>query len=72
LARRKISDERFHILHRAGWSIGDTACIDADGMYWLVYSTQGGSAIRVEARDRGAAWKKACREAKALGLIEAL
>jgi hypothetical protein len=68
----KLADELFSLLHRAGWSIGDTAFSDAEGMYWLVYGTQGGYEIRAEDADRGEAWKKACREAEALGLIEAL
>jgi hypothetical protein len=68
---RKSADELFSLLHRAGWSIGDTAFEDFEGVYWLVYGTQGGYEIRVEDADRGEAWKKACREAEALGLIDA-
>jgi hypothetical protein len=69
---RKLADELFSLLHRAGWSIGDTVFSNAGGMYWLVYGTQGGYEIRSEDADRGEAWKKACRQAEALGLIEPL
>jgi hypothetical protein len=72
MVSRKLSDELFTLLHRAGWSIGDTAFSDADGVYWLLYGTQGGYEIRVEDRVRGEAWKKACREAQDLGLIRPL
>jgi hypothetical protein len=68
----KIADEHFILLHRAGWSIGDTAFTDGEGTYWLVYGTQGGYEIHIKDRDRGEAWNRACREAEALGLIEPL
>ena len=68
----KLTDELFDLLHKAGWSIGDTAFRDAEGVYWLVYGTQGGYEIRAEDADRGEAWKLACRQAEALGLIEPL
>ena len=66
----KLTDELFSLLHKAGWSMGDTAFSDAEGVYWLVYGTQGGYRIRAEDADRGEAWKKVCRQAEALGLIE--
>jgi hypothetical protein len=68
----KLTDELFSLLHRAGWSIGDTAFTEAGSMTWLVYGTQGRYEIRAEDVDRGEAWKKACRQAEALGLIGAL
>ena len=68
----KISDELFNLLPRAGWSIGDTAFTEDQGKTWLVYGTQGGYEIRAEDSDRGEAWKQACRQAEALGLIEPL
>jgi hypothetical protein len=53
----KISDELFNLLHRAGWSIGDTAFTEAQGKTWLIYGTQGGYEIRAEDSDRGEAWE---------------
>jgi hypothetical protein len=72
MVSRKLSDELFSLLHRAEWSIGDTSFSDAGGVYWLVYGTQGGYKILAEDADRGEAWKKACRQATELGLIQPL
>jgi len=51
----KISDELFNLLHRQGWSIGDTAFTEDQGKTWLIYGTQGGCEIRAEDSDRGEA-----------------
>jgi hypothetical protein len=64
------SDELFRVLHRAGWSIGDTAFAGPWGMTWLVYGTQGGYELRAEAASRTEAWEEACRQAVDLGLID--
>jgi hypothetical protein len=66
------SDELFRLLHRAGWSIGDTAFAGPGGLTWLVYGTQGGYELRVEAARRTEAWEEACRQAESLGLIDPL
>jgi hypothetical protein len=33
------SDDSHGLLHRAAWSIGDTAFRDADGLVWVVTAT---------------------------------
>jgi len=66
------SDELFLRLHRAGWSIGDTAFGGQEGLTWLVYGTQGGNELRAENAERTEAWTQACRQARELGLIDPL
>jgi hypothetical protein len=44
------TDRLFLILHRAGWSIGDTAFVGKKGISWLVYSTKGDHSIRAEGK----------------------
>ncbi len=46
----KKTDKLFLILHRAGWSIGDTAFAGKEGISWLVYGTKGDHSIRAEGR----------------------
>jgi hypothetical protein len=70
MGSRKITYELFSLLHKAGWLIGDTAFSDAGSVCWLIYGTHGGYEIRAEDGDRGEAWKQACRQDEALGLIE--
>jgi hypothetical protein len=66
------SDDLFQLLHRAGWSIGDTAFAGQAGLTWLVYGTQGGYELRAENSKRTEAWKHACRQATENGLIDPL
>jgi hypothetical protein len=72
MGSRRLADELLSLLHRAGWSIGDTALCNAEGVYWPVYGNQGGYEIHAENRNRGEGRRKACREAEVLGLIEPL
>jgi hypothetical protein len=60
------------VLHRAGWSIGDTAFAGPGGVVWLVYGTKGGHELRAEALGQVEAWRRACRQAEALGPIDSL
>ena len=41
------TDKLFLVLHRAGWSIGDTAFAGKDGISWLVYGTKDDHSIQV-------------------------
>ena len=66
------SDELFIVLHRTGWSIGETAFGGRDRLTWLVYGTQGGYELRAEASEQAQAWEEACRQAWELGLIDPL
>jgi hypothetical protein len=59
-------------LHRAGWSVGETAFGEGESITWLVYGTQGGYELRAESLRRVEAWGEAYRQAKELGLIEPL
>ena len=63
------TDKLFLILHRAGWSIGDTAFVGKDGISWLVFGTKGDHSIQANGETQEQAWKKACRQAEELGLI---
>ena len=51
------TDRLFLILHKAGWSVGDTAFVGKEGMYWLVYGTKGDHSIRAEGKSQVEAWK---------------
>ena len=39
------TDRLFLILHKAGWSVGDTAFVGKEGISWLVYGTKGDHSI---------------------------
>ena len=47
------TDRLFLIVHRAGWSIGDTAFVGKEGISWLVYGTKGDHSIRAEGKEPG-------------------
>ena len=46
------TDKLFLILHRAGWSIGDTAFVGKEGISWLVFGTKGDHSIQQTERPR--------------------
>ena len=47
-------------LHRAGWSVGDTATRGEDGqLVWLVTSANGENVIRAEGASSVVAWESA-------------
>ena len=64
------TDKLFLILHRAGWSIGDTAFVGKEGISWLVSGTKGDHSIRAEGKRQVEAWKNACRQAEEMGLVQ--
>ena len=64
------TDRLFLIVHRAGWSIGDTALVGKEGISWLVYGTRGDQSIRAEGKSQVEAWKLACRQAEEMGLVQ--
>jgi len=51
------TDKLFLILHRAGWSIGDTAFVGKQGISWLVYGTKGDHSIQAKGKSQVEAWK---------------
>jgi hypothetical protein len=59
-------------LHRAGWSVGETAFGEGESVTWLVYGPQSGYELRAESPRRDEAWEEAYRQAKGLGLIDPL
>ena len=64
------TDKLFLILHRAGWSIGDTAFAGKEGISWLVFGTKGDHSIRANGKTQEEAWKQACRQAEEMGLVQ--
>ncbi len=64
------TDKLFVILHRAGWSIGDTAFTGKQGISWLVYGTKGDHSIQTNGTTQVEAWKQACRQAEEMGLVQ--
>ncbi len=57
-------------LHRAGWSIGDTASRGEDGqLVWLVSGSNGENLIRAEGATSAAAWSRALDQARPLGML---
>jgi hypothetical protein len=64
------TDKRFQILHRPGWSIGDTAVASSEGICWLVYGTSGDHSIQSNGKTQEEAWKQACQPAEEMGLVQ--
>ena len=65
------SDESLHRLHRAGWSIGETAVLTADGRQLvLVTGSNGENAIRVQAETVDEAWWRAVEQAGPWGCCD--
>lgn len=58
-------DESFDRLHRAGWSIGESA----DARVWLVIGGNGENQIRAEGRTQVEAWYRAAQQAEAVGML---
>jgi hypothetical protein len=57
-------------LHRAGWSIGDSAlATDGGGLVWVVSGSNGENLIRVEGPMCAVAWHRAAEQARALGRL---
>lgn len=52
-------------LHRAGWSVGETA--NARG--WLVTGSNGGNLIHARGRTQSDAWTRAAQQAAAVGML---
>jgi hypothetical protein len=52
-------------LHRAGWSIGEVGTTRG----WLVTGSNGENVIRAVVRALAEAWRQACEQAGALGML---
>jgi hypothetical protein len=46
------SDDSFDVLHRSGWSIGDTDVYGGKRLVWLVTGSNGENRIRAEGETR--------------------
>ncbi len=58
-------DESFARLHRAGWSIGETA----GAAVWVVTGTNGENRIHAEGGSQAEAWYRATLQAEAVGML---
>jgi hypothetical protein len=57
-------------LHAAGWCVGDTAFVtEASTLIWLVSGRNGENVIRAEGLTQAAAWRAACDQARAAGML---
>jgi hypothetical protein len=63
------SDDSFGLLHRSGWTIGDTAFQVGDGLVWLVTGSNGENLIRAEGATRAEAWHRGVEQAAAVGML---
>jgi hypothetical protein len=63
------SDDPLALLHRSGWSIGDTAFHGSDGLVWVVTGSNGENLIRAEGVTRAEAWHRAVEQAAAVGML---
>jgi hypothetical protein len=58
-------DEALDRLHGAGWSVGETVA----GRTWLVCGSNGGNLLDARGRTQAAAWRVACEQAAAVGML---
>jgi hypothetical protein len=57
-------------LHRAGWTVGDTAFSGPRGTTWVVSGSNGENLIRAFGATPAAAWSEAERQARELGMLD--
>jgi hypothetical protein len=62
-------DESRDRLHRAGWSIGETAIGPDHALIWLVTGTNGENSIEARGRSQTEAWYRATLQAEAAGML---
>ena len=63
-------DQALKLLDAAGWSVGDTAFVtEAGAQVWLVSDRNGENVIRAEGAAQAAAWRAACDQARAVGML---
>ena len=55
----KRTDKLFLILHKAGWSVGDTAFVGKEGISWLVFGTRGELSLLTETTASGRVTRRA-------------
>ena len=62
-------DESLDPLHRAGWSVCDTAFGPNNAPAWLVTGNNGENVVRAEGRSRAEAYWRACVQAREVGML---
>jgi len=62
-------DESLDRLHRAGWSIGDTAFGVETALVWLVSGSNGENRIEARGASRAEAYWRACCQAREVGML---
>jgi hypothetical protein len=62
-------DESRDRLHRAGWSVGETAVGPGHALVWVVSGTNGENRIEVRGGSQAEAWWRACQQAEAVGML---
>jgi hypothetical protein len=58
-----------HITHAAGWSVGETCFRTNAGPVWQVDGTNGENRLLARAPTQTGAWRLACEQAAATGMI---
>src|SRR5262245_54272548 len=59
------ADDTLHRLHRAGWMVGEVG----HGGTWTISGHNGEDLIRAEGRPQAEAWRRACDQAAAVGML---
>jgi hypothetical protein len=62
-------DESRDRLHRAGWSVGETAVGPGHAPVWVVGGTNGENRIEGRGRSQAEAWYGATQQAAAVGML---
>jgi hypothetical protein len=62
-------DECFARLHRAGWSVGEASFLTPAGEVWQVSGSNGENQLRARGTTQAEAWRSACDQAEALGML---
>ena len=68
-ARYPTIDESLDRLHRAGWSVGDSAFGTGHALVWTVSGTNGENRVQSYGRTRAEAYWRACVQAREVGLL---
>jgi hypothetical protein len=64
-----VAAEYLDRLHRAGWSLGDTAFhAVGGGLVWVVSGRNGENQLRAEGAISAEAWEQAVEQARSLGM----
>ena len=62
-------DESFDRLHRAGWSIGETAFGPDHSLVWIVSGSNGENRVKARGQSQAEAWYRAAQQTEAVGML---